>query len=571
MYVASSAVQSIKPKSRVRTGCMTWYVHPSCPIFQSSLFRRIPANHSSVGELRLPLYLTTPRPRFDWEVQYRNRRIKCDEAKPRCFKCTSTGRTCKGYATEIRFVQNRRLVPRSQTVDGNLRVTDGFMRSVLLGIGCSDMERQFFCSYRRATEAGIAMHSCGVSSFWTTLAPKLGHYDEGVRHSLTALGAAYHLYKVSKERSNHIPSSSPAIEKLERFTWREYNLAIKNLQRHLDNPEAESIALVLVSCLAFISLELLRGDHATAIAHMRNGVQIILSALDVQVLRKATSRQWKAGSSLSEADLWELIIEFRNVEFALGGFASDVPLVLGQQLRHVTGNHDLGPIDSVAGGYEARVKYVNDIMVRCWELREHRGDEAFWAQPRIRQELETLRQRGANIMSALELLWAGPHAPETGTWLSYSSQMDWLLVNSARTMIQLVPFGIESHVKMAQRPCFQDELSQGVSFAAKLHLAHGSKGKPPSDYTLETGIIALMYWSYVYSTRPEIKEAALRIMQESDRREGPWDSSNSLRFASGNSNPRLLISFWRDPHSITHPSIPWQMRVNENAHKPGVK
>lgn len=34
----------------------------------------------------------------DSELLDRIRRIKCDEAKPACLKCTSTGRSCDGYA-----------------------------------------------------------------------------------------------------------------------------------------------------------------------------------------------------------------------------------------------------------------------------------------------------------------------------------------------------------------------------------------------------------------------------------------------------------------------------------------
>lgn len=432
------------------------------------------------------------------------------------------------------------------------------MRSVLLGINGNHMQKQFFSSYRRATEAGVAMHSCDISSFWTTLAPQLGHHDEAVKHALVALGAAYHLYKVSKGKSSHLHSSSPAIEQLERFTWREYNLAIKHLHRHLHQPDPQSIALVLVSCLAFVSLELLRGDHSTAITHMRNGIRIATSALDVQRLKNASPKPWAAGSLLSESDVWEIIIQLRNVEFALGGFSSDIPLTLGRQLRNNSSHWEAGSISNVTEGYEARTEYVNDVMVRCWELREHRGDKPFWAQPHMQQEIRMMRQLGATIMSGLESLWAGPQAPQPGTWLSYSSQMDWLLANSARTLIELVPFGLDSHLEMAHQPQFQDELSRGVFFAAKMQLTHDSAGKPPSDYTLEIGVVGLMYWSYVYSNRPETKAAALKILQESEQRQGPWDAERSLKFISGEAEPNLLISFWRNPHTISHPGIPWQ-------------
>ncbi|OAQ58986.1 C6 zinc finger domain-containing protein [Pochonia chlamydosporia 170] len=465
----------------------------------------------------------------------------------------SAGRACDGYAPPaVQFiVNNQRLAyARGTRKPTALCFSGASTRSLSVSIDGNDMEKQFFCSYRRATEAGVAMHSCGVSSFWTTLAPQFGHHDEAVKHALISLGASYHLYKVRKGKSNHLPDSSPAIKKLQGFIWREYNLAIKQLHGHLDHPEPQRIALVLITCLIFIALELLGGDHRNAIVHMRNGIRIITSVLDIQRLRNASSRPWMKGSSLSEADLWEIIVQFRNVEFALGGFSSDIPLMLGRQLRRDHSGFGNTSITNVAQGYEARIEYVNNIMVRCWEVRDHRGDEAFWAQQHMCREHSTLREQGRAIMCALESLWAGPQAPPPGTWLSYSSQMDWLLVNSARTLVELLPFGIDSHLQMAQTPHIQDELSRGVCFAAKMYLTHDTTERSPSNFTLETGVVGLMYWSWVYSHRPETKAAALRIIQESDQREGPWDADSSLNFISGNKEPHLLVSFWRNPHTM---------------------
>lgn len=143
-----------------------------------------------------------------------------------------------------------------------------------------------------------------------------------------------------------------------------------------------------------------------------------------------------------------------------------------------------------------------------------------------------------------------PPAPQPGTWLSYSSQMDWLLVNNARTLVALLPFGIDSHLQMAKMPHIQDELSRGVSLAAKMYLTHDSTERSPSDCALETGVVGIMYWSWVYTHRPDTKAPALRIIQESDQREGPWDADSSLNFISGNKEPHLLVSFWRNLHTI---------------------
>lgn len=465
----------------------------------------------------------------------------------------SNGRSCEGYATTvIQFVNGQGLTYKGRKSAPH--AADGLLRTLSLSIDGSDMEKQFFCSYRRATEAGVTTHSCGVSSFWTTLAPRLGHHDEAVKHALVALGAAHHLYKMSKGMSSHLSDSSPAIGKLERFTWYEYGLAIKNLQAQIDQPNPETIVLVLVSCLSFISLELLHGDHATAIAHLRNGIRIITSVVDIPHFQSASSRPWREGSSLSELDLWEIIIQFRNIEFALGGFSSNIPLTLGQQLyRNPPFPSSTSNITSVAQGYEARIDFVNYVMVRSWEFRNHRSGKVAHAQPHILQEVSMLRECGAAIISGIESFWAGPQAPQIGTWDSYSSQMDWLLVHCARTLVQVVPFSIEFHHTIAEKPDFQDEVSRGVSFAEKMYLTHDGAGKSPSSYTLETGVIGLMYWSWVYSNRPETKAAALRVLRESGNKEGPWDASHSLRLIAGEIVPSLLVSFWRSPHTIVQP------------------
>lgn len=391
------------------------------------------------------------------------------------------------------------------------------------------------------------MHLCNVSSFWTQLAPQLSHIDEAVKHSLVTLGATYYLCKLKSGKRSHVASIT--IEKLELFVMRQYNRAIENVYKHLEKNDPKSIVLVLVCCLIFISLEFLRANHGAAIAHLHNGIQIIISLIDIKRLSTTSFSPWTKDLALSEADIWDIVTQFRNIEFALNVFSTDVSLTLGRHLRKLSisdHEHDNDPtsisITTLSHGYNARIEFMNNVMSRYSELQSHQGDTTFWDQPHMQRELYTLRERGAKIMLAIEALWASPQAPPVGTWGSYSSRMDWLLVSTCRIFIEMIPFGVHSPISVIQKSYIQDELTTGVSLAAKMHQDHAETGQPPSEFSLETGMIAMMYWAWVLSTRPETKAAALRILQDLDKKEGPWDANQILATLPKVAKPRLLIS-----------------------------
>lgn len=533
-------------KTRARTGCMTWCVETYNNFPLQYYAKRLMNMHHIASKYSGPVAGHDSCISF-LIISCRKRRIKCDEAKPQCLRCVSAGRVCGGYSFEVRFVnmpgQDGAINPNSLP----------YLRSLSTTIEGSDTENQYFFSCRRATEAGFSMHSCSVSSFWTSLAPQLGHVDEGVKHALVALGATYYVRKL--KRSGNLPHGafSLAIKQLESFIHQQYSRAIRHVYGHLEKKEPTSTGLVLVCCLIFISLEFLRSNQSAAMAHLRNGIQIIISALDLKrlsntPLSRSTPEDETLG--LSAADLWGVINQFRKIEFTLNVFSSNVSMILGMHLRKMAPpqtrrTHDTfycERITSVELSYKARDAYMDDVMTRYSELQSHQGDKNFWEQQHMQRELSMLRERGAIIMRAIEMFWAGDQAPEEGTWSSYSARMDWLLVTTARTFVELIPLGVNAHSKVAGVSYIQDEVARGVSFAARMQLDHPATGLPPSEFSLETGVIALMYWAWVISSRPETKAASLGILQGLDKREGPWDAKEILKSIHSVIKPSLLYS-----------------------------
>lgn len=154
--------------------------------------------------------------------------MKCDEAKPNCQKCTSTGRKCDGYLSPQPLSNNspsiliRSFAPEYQFTD-------------------SDQERQIFHFFCVET-AGILS---GVFNpiFWTRLVLQAAHYEPAIRHAAMALGALHQ----SSEMGLRDGSST--------FAMQQYGKAIRCLVKPIQEKQKQAADVALITCVLFISFE----------------------------------------------------------------------------------------------------------------------------------------------------------------------------------------------------------------------------------------------------------------------------------------------------------------------------
>ncbi|KAF4470021.1 c6 zinc finger domain [Fusarium albosuccineum] len=165
------------------------------------------------------------------------RKIKCDETKPHCQRCTKTGRKCDGYAaTRPSQLTNYRPLSRS-----TLNVPD------------ESRNLQFFFE-------AAAPHLSGPVDpyFWKHVVMQLANSKPAVRHATLAISLLYEELE-TQERSP-----------VKRETaLRHYNCAIHKMSMLQD----QSVALLV--CLLFICIEFLQSDRETAIQHCNHGIAII--------------------------------------------------------------------------------------------------------------------------------------------------------------------------------------------------------------------------------------------------------------------------------------------------------
>ncbi|KAF7904949.1 uncharacterized protein EAF01_005471 [Botrytis porri] len=180
----------------------------------------------------------------------RIRRIKCDEAKPACVKCTSSRRVCPGYYIPT--------LDSSPSGDMNLITTNSSF-----DILSSPQSKRSFAFFMQRTCSQLA--GFFGSDFWERLVLQTAHHESAVRHALVALGAIHEL----SEQKTQISDIDKA------FALEQYNFAIRDLLAPLSRNEERGVDVCLIACIIFANFESMAGQRASAGAHIKSGAKLL--------------------------------------------------------------------------------------------------------------------------------------------------------------------------------------------------------------------------------------------------------------------------------------------------------
>ncbi|KAK1634628.1 hypothetical protein BDP81DRAFT_324286 [Colletotrichum phormii] len=109
----------------------------------------------------------------------KSRKVKCDEAKPACARCTSTGRKCEGYAV---VVPSNRAVARARSRTTRLRDALAQARA-----GWEFESDQATVEYF-ARDVAPNLPQNFENKFWSDLVPRLSKSEPAVMHAMAAIG-----------------------------------------------------------------------------------------------------------------------------------------------------------------------------------------------------------------------------------------------------------------------------------------------------------------------------------------------------------------------------------------------
>ncbi|KAF2442838.1 hypothetical protein P171DRAFT_50680 [Karstenula rhodostoma CBS 690.94] len=192
----------------------------------------------------------------------RLRKVRCDETRPACTKCTSTGRKCEGFldlALWQPHISPQIIRPRIITAENSA-------------------EERSFAYFCRNTSAQFAAPF--GNDFWKCQVLQIGERERCVKQAIVALGALHESF-TDQYLPPHLQSPL-APHLLHRPSWNLTNLATKSytcalieLKKHIVPGSYDGLHVSLLGCILFTSFEWLRGSYTAAITHLKSGLFIL--------------------------------------------------------------------------------------------------------------------------------------------------------------------------------------------------------------------------------------------------------------------------------------------------------
>ena len=186
--------------------------------------------------------------------------MKCDEAKPSCVRCTSTGRKCDGYRVD------------SAAQSGQQRSSLSLITSAVPDLS-TDRERRAFDYY--CQRSARVLTGTVDNGFWSSMVPRLSLKEPIVRHAVLALSSLH-------EHAN-LPDGGDFREANWRFGLGEYSKAVTLMRGWRPRTGESALLLPLLVCLLFVCIEFLLDDEASSHLHICQGRQMIA---DVDINRE---------------------------------------------------------------------------------------------------------------------------------------------------------------------------------------------------------------------------------------------------------------------------------------------
>ena len=416
--------------------------------------------------------------------------MKCDEAKPECHRCTSTGRTCDGYESESAGCHE--LI---QSVD------------IVSSVFKSSQERRAFQFFQERTSQQISALS--ESELWTRTILQALFTDPSIRCAVVAFGSLHEGYEKTGN-TNGIADE---------FALKQYNAAIRH---HIDNlsglqTNLDKVDNYIASCMIFVCIEILQGHYQSALSLVKGAVQLFygcngplirLTAWPLEILESLLSRLQSQAVGL---------IGFKYV-------GDTVPPRLKAAAF---------PLFPHKFSNVSQAKEFLEFYSHTHALTRNTNEVSHIALPHSEQfhlYLSILTQWN----SAFENLVA-----TQGDKFSEKEQRD---VNIMRIWQIMTATGITMHLKYHATKDdqtlwdqFEETQKQVVDLAELVcRGANGScrqNGSTTHRFTLDVGIVGPLYDTARVCRDPVIRRRAINLLREYPCREGLWDSLLAARAA----------------------------------------
>jgi hypothetical protein len=201
----------------------------------------------------------------------RIRRKKCDEVKPACSPCKSTGRICdfETSASENNQVQVAHRSHISRTSEFCL--SSSFQSNAVLPYHESELRHYEFFQHMCTKEFSLYFGT----AVWDDIIMRALLTEPCIFHAALAIGAT--------SRLRYFPSDSLNITNFSaEYSMKKYNLAIRELNNHLDG-SARAYELAILASIVFIYLEIFLQEKDKVQMHLQGARAIIQTCQNVPI------------------------------------------------------------------------------------------------------------------------------------------------------------------------------------------------------------------------------------------------------------------------------------------------
>lgn len=465
------------------------------------------------------------------------RRVKCDEDRPECQRCKSSGRICAGY--EINPSGQRTVSPQAVAIAP--KVKPELIIQPTSSLGLSNEEAANFDYFRTKTMLSIGGFS--RYSLWESLIIQFSFREPAVLNAAVAVGSMHRSFE--RFRWPEAVPDDLALQK--RLSQKHYLKAINSLRTKLgDDSDPRKHEVALMTCFLFICLELIQSDISSAVNHLRTGLRILCELKGQSAYKKGESVVVSA-SSHPESLLDFLTIFFARLDYQSTMFGEKIPRTLAMSSSNTSGSvlwipqtfssitearQYLDTVSSAVFAFRGRIvhdlAYPNSWLSKDKSLK-HRWAHIMYKHPDVKA-LDPKFPAQQNELEERMLIWERIFQKLVSKNQRFFSQEEArsskLAHNNWLAIWILLKEALSTRQKFFDQ--YTEEFRQIVALSEEFCM---TKETTLPSFSTDMGCFGALYYVATKCRDSEIRRKAASLLLRSPRREGMWDGHVISQFA----------------------------------------
>lgn len=437
----------------------------------------------------------------------RIRKVKCDEGKPACRRCVSTGRSCDGYG-----VWGGGQKPYSRSQAAQIQRPGAVICRPVNAYFPSRIPAEKECFDWFVIRTVRKLPGSYSSEFWSMILLQASHSEPAVLHASLALSAIHKTGIVNNDATSN----------MEQFALQNYVKAIGLLKPHFEAKQESSSRVILIVCIIFVSLELLRGHFGTARTHLENGLRIIKDSHESSPSSACGQSQFNALSGNFTSDC---ILESMSRLYIQSELFSPFDNDTGETFQQAEKSLTLRKFSSCKEAW----RFLNGFMCTTMQLKSSsRGCDASNSHPSslINKRAVLLKnlKRWLSAFNASEKALLGSGSIEEQKFLHLLGIYHTMTTIMADTCLsdgdEMV---FDSHTHLFKLLVRQIE---GLYETSRLDLSfeiHKTLPFRMATSIMDLGCIAPLYYVAIKCRVHRVRCRAIDLLEPVRHREGMWD------------------------------------------------